>query len=358
MSATPALSPARRNSGATLFLPDLCAPGAVLAMIISVELFVIVIMLGAFGIRGFSWEFLAVTSFLALWVVLTSAALLCSIRARLQKLPLAVGVSISMLVILSVTLLFSLPADWVAQGMPERGMLATLDWLNVLRNLLIAAIVGGMLLRYVQVQSALQQREHAELEQRYRALQARIRPHFLFNSMNMLAGLVRSDPGLAETAIEDMCELFRAALQDHLQPVTFAEERELCESYLRIEQLRLGDRLQVDWTGTDLPGWVPIPLLTVQPLLENAVYHGVQTRTRGGTVHIMATMRDAQVHIEVRNPQPDRGVVQPGNQMALENIRQRLVTAFGANASLRVESGADEFRVWLTYTPPAPGPRE
>lgn len=351
MPATASDNKALRGSRATLFLPDLCASDAVLVMIISVELFVLVIMLGAFGLRGFSWEFLAVTSFLALWVVLSSAALLCSMRSQLQRLPLALGACICLLVILGVTFLFSLPADWVAQGMPEEGVFAALDWLNVLRNLLIALIVGGMLLRYVQVQSALRHREHAELEQRYRALQARIRPHFLFNSMNMLASLVRANPALAETAIEDLCELFRAALQDRMHTTTFGAERALCESYLRIEQLRMGERLRVDWAGVALDEDTPIPLLTLQPLLENAVYHGIETRTEGGTITIVARTEGPRVVLEVRNPLPGRVNHRRGNQMALENIRQRLLAAYGTSAMVQLEESGDEFVARISYQP-------
>ncbi len=320
-------------------------------MILSVELFVLVIMLGAFGLRGFSWEFLAVTSFLALWVVLSSAALLCALRGPLRRMPVALGAAICLLVILGVTFVFSLPADWVAQGMPDGGVFAALDWLNVLRNLLIALIVGGMLLRYAQVQSALRHREHAELEQRYRALQARIRPHFLFNSMNMLASLVSANPRLAETAIEDMCDLFRAALQDRLQTATFGAERSLCEAYLRIEQLRLGDRLQVDWEGVTLDDETPMPLLTLQPLLENSVYHGIATRTEGGTIHIVAREEDGRVLLEVRNPTSSGVQRRPGNQMALENIRQRLLAAFGTGAEVRAEEREGEFSVRIAYQP-------
>ncbi len=340
-----------RTSRATLFLPDLCASDAVLVMIISVELFVVVIMLGAFGLRGFSWEFLAVTSFLALWVVLSSAAVLCALRRPLQRLPVALGTAACMLVILGITFVFSLPADWVAQGMPEEGVVASLDWLNVTRNLLIALIVGGMLLRYVQVQSALRHREHAELDQRYRALQARIRPHFLFNSMNMLASLVSASPALAETAIEDLCELFRAALQDRLDTATFGAERSLCESYLRIEQLRMGDRLRVDWEGVSLDEATPIPLLTLQPLLENAVYHGIEPLTGGGNITIRAGRDGDVVRLEVRNPCAHAAVTRPGNQMALENIRQRLLAAFGSSASVLASEEEGEFVVRIAYEP-------
>ena len=141
-------------------------------------------------------------------------------------------------------------------------------------------------LRYNYIQRSLHTREESELHARIQALQSRIRPHFLFNSMNIIASLIPVDPDVAETVVEDLSELFRASLQEEGSEVSIEEELALCRRYTRIEYLRLGERLNIEWQIEDAVESVKIPLLTLQPLLENAIYHGIQPMPEGGTITV------------------------------------------------------------------------
>ena len=172
-------------------------------------------------------------------------------------------------------------------------------------------------------------------EARLQALQARIRPHFLFNSINAVLSLVRTDPKRAETALEDMADLFRVLMRDNRELVPLADEVELCRQYLALEKLRLGDRLQVEWHLNSMPGDALVPPLVLQPLLENAVYHGIEPSSAPGVVSINIFFKGGDVHAILRNPyQADGGRHHAGNKMALANIRERLALHFDAEGAL------------------------
>jgi len=191
-------------------------------------------------------------------------------------------------------------------------------------------------------------RVRAEAKARFDALQARIRPHFLFNSMNTIASLIRVRPAEAEHAVENLSDLFRAALgSDTTTQSTLGEELDLVRRYLDIEKLRLGERLRVDIDVHALPADLPLPALLLQPLVENAVYHGVQQLPEGGTVTIRGQREGTNVAIEIRNPCPPlRAAKRHG--MALENTRARIEYHFGARGALKVDSGADYFACVVT----------
>ena len=193
-------------------------------------------------------------------------------------------------------------------------------------------IVTALLLRYFFVTHQWQKHVRAEAHSRIQALQARIRPHFLFNSLNTIAALTRSDPKRAEEAVEDLADLFRATLRDSHSPLRLKEELELTRIYQRIEALRLGDRLAVTWDVGALPMRAFVPGLTVQPLLENAIYHGIEPLEHGGTVTVSGRVVGGEVEIVVSNPlrrTPRAGEQRSGNRLALDNIRQRLELAYG-----------------------------
>jgi len=210
-----------------------------------------------------------------------------------------------------------------------------------LRTLSISAIVGALVLRYFYVQHQWKQRTAAEAAARLQALQARIRPHFLFNCMNTIASLTRSDAGRAERAIEDLADLFRASLSDARTLVPLAEEFELVRRYLAIEGLRLGERLRVEWEIEAVPGTTRIPQLTLQPLVENAIYHGIEPLAAGGVVRIAGRVRDAALEIEITNPVRAGGSRESGNRLAQENVRQRLAACFGERGTLTIEPGGE-----------------
>jgi two-component system sensor histidine kinase AlgZ len=221
----------------------------------------------------------------------------------------------------------------------------------VLPSVLIAAIVGALALRYFYVTN--QWRRSVELEARSRvmALQARIRPHFLFNSMNTIAALTRSDPMRAEEAVEDLADLFRASLAESRGWISLREEIEIAQTYQRIEQLRLGSRLSVGWRLDGLPLRARVPSLLLQPLLENAIGHGIEPLPEGGHVEIAGSIADdGRLTIDITNPKTAAPrSARTGLGMALDNIRERLELAYPGRSSVTVEDGADTFRVRLQF---------
>ncbi len=170
--------------------------------------------------------------------------------------------------------------------------------------------------------------------------------------MNTIAALTRSDPKRAEEAVEDLADLFRATLRDSHSPIRLKEELELTRIYQRIEALRLGSRLDVRWDVGSLPMRAFVPGLTVQPLLENAIYHGIEPLESGGTVTISGRVVDGEVELVVSNPVAEAGAPgepRAGNRLALDNIRQRLDLAYGGRGSMTVEQSPDRYQVTVRF---------
>jgi two-component system sensor histidine kinase AlgZ len=256
--------------------------------------------------------------------------------------------------ILLNTLVISEFALWLGTAIGAVGIteLPKEHWPFLLRNAGIALIVTALLLRYFFVTHQWQKHVRAEALSRIQALQARIRPHFLFNSMNTIAALTRSDPKRAEEAVEDLADLFRATLRDSHSPLRLKEELELTRIYQRIEALRLGERLAVKWDVGALPMRAFVPGLTVQPLLENAIYHGIEPLERGGTVTISGRVVDNEIELVVSNPVAQAaatGEPRTGNRLALDNIRQRLDLAYGGRGSLTVDQQPDCYKVTVRF---------
>jgi two-component system sensor histidine kinase AlgZ len=176
--------------------------------------------------------------------------------------------------------------------------------------------------------------------------------------MNTIAALTRSDPARAEEAVLDLTELFRANLDEQRNLITLQEELENAHAYLRIEQLRMGDRLRVHWNLDALPMHARIPSLTLQPLLENAIVHGVSQLPRGGDVHVDGSSADGMLLLRVRNPMPleGSGEAREGHGIGLENIRERLALLHGPKASVSAGRQADEFVVQLRFPVVEAGP--
>jgi two-component system sensor histidine kinase AlgZ len=154
-------------------------------------------------------------------------------------------------------------------------------------------------------------------------LQSRIRPHFLFNALNTALALVRVDPTRAEGVLEDLAQLFRVALADAGESVSLDEEIHLAQRYLAIEQIRYGSRLQVSWDIDARVGRARVPPLVLQPLVENAVRHGVEPSVQGARIWVQAELRRGQAVVLVSNTVPDAPSA-PGHGMALRNVRERL----------------------------------
>jgi two-component system, LytTR family, sensor histidine kinase AlgZ len=326
------------------FIPDLCSVQAVFFLVLVGELLALVLSVSHVGLRKFSWQDFATVSLFVQWTVLLSAAGLCLLRPRLSNWPRAYAAAISYALVLAVTAIVSLCAQSLL-GVLMNGEQRQFDKWMLFDNLLISAVLAGIALRYFYLAQELRQRQRAELEARIQALQSRIRPHFLFNSMNTIASLIGSDAKAAEAAVEDLATLFRATLSQMSTQVPLGDEMDLCRRYLRIEQLRLGARLQIDWQIDELPSSLPIPSLSLQPLLENAIYHGIQVLPEGGCIQVRGEYRDGAIAIEVRNPIPhalasvraDSDNRQKGNHMALDNIARRLQALYGEGAGVSSE---------------------
>jgi two-component system sensor histidine kinase AlgZ len=334
------------------FIPDLCSVQAVFLLVLVAELLAIVLTVNRLGLRQATWQSFATLSLFVQWTVLLSAAGLCQLRARLGHWPRASAAAASYSWVLAVTALVSALAQWLI-GDFSHGGAWHFDYWQLADNLLISAVLAGIALRYFYLAQELRQRQRAELEARVQALQSRIRPHFLFNSMNSIASLIGSDPQAAETAVEDLATLFRATLSQVSTEVSIAEEIELCRRYLNIEQLRLGDRLRVEWQVDALPERLPIPSLCLQPLLENAIYHGIQARPDGGCIRIEGGYAQGWVRLAVHNPLPDVAANnQKGNRMALDNTARRLQALYGEDAGVSSEQDSQQFIARLFYRVP------
>lgn len=332
---------------------------AVFLLVLVGELLALVLSINRVGLYKFSWQDFATVSLFVQWTVLLSAGGLCLLRPRLSHWPRASAAALSYVWVLSVTAALSV----CAQGLLGRflgGGQWQFDGWALLDNLVISAVLAGIALRYFYLAQELRQRQRAELEARIQALQSRIRPHFLFNSLNSIASLIGSDVRAAEAAVEDLATLFRATLSQISTQVTLAEELDLCRRYLRIEQLRLGARLQLDWQIDALPGELPIPGLSLQPLLENAIYHGIQMLPQGGCIGVHGDYRNGEIAIEVSNPLPavntahgsgdskGKGKSQ-GNHMALDNIARRLQALYGEGAGVSSTRRDGEYIARLFY---------
>ena len=308
------------------------------------------------------------------WVALTSIGVLCISRRWLRLLDNWVAGAVSYAMVLVVTLLLSEvafllleqrlidvklysamqmseEAYWFAQQQLASSETSTaLHQEFLLRNLGISAIVTAIALRYFYVQFQWRANLESEAQSRIQALQSRIRPHFLFNSMNTIASFTRSKPELAEQVVEDLADLFRVSLGDARIPVSLSRELEVCREYIRIEELRLGERLKMCWQVDDLPGDAQLPALSLQPLLENAVYHGIEPAPDGGTITLEGKCDNNLLQIIITNTlSPDGRNSREGNQMAQENVGQRLQAFFGPASGLRVESGEQTYQVQITF---------
>lgn len=298
------------------------------------------------GFTQFEWAHFGAVSFLVQWIVLASAACLCPLRPWLKNQMGLVAGTVSYGIVLLLTAVFTLLGQWLsAQNFFKNNM-------TVLENLMIAAIFAGVVLRYFYLQQQLHNREQAELQARIQALQSRIRPHFLFNSMNSIVSLIDIDPKAAEKMVLDLAQLFRASLSE-LSIVSLEHELKLCKQFVSIEKTRLGDRLNVDWNVSIEEKPIEIPSLLLQPLIENAIYHGVQPLPEGGTVTVKIELDDGFVNIEVRNPfVPPATTSQDeskNNGMALENIHHRLQAHYDDLANIESSQNNNEFSISIRY---------
>jgi two-component system sensor histidine kinase AlgZ len=320
-------------------LPEFCRLPAMFALFMVGALTVTVIWLARDNRRD--WTGFSVGMLFVMWLVLVIAVALCKLRPWLQRLPGHTSYIGAWLLIMLIVLVASAVTRWLDGALQLQLVQSSLS-IFVRDNVAIAALLGAAMLRYFYVLAQWQLRLAAVTRAQVEALQARIRPHFLFNSMNTVAALIRVDPDAAERTVEDLSELFRAALGQHdTGDGTLGDELALIERYLAIEQLRLGARLHVRRELDDLPADFPLPRLLLQPLVENAVRHGIQPLREGGEV-ILRGQRDGDgILFEIGNPLPATPPA-PGNGHGLDSVRQRIAYRYGPRA--KVQAGPQDNR--------------
>ena len=273
-------------------------------------------------------------------ILLLSLLVLAAISPSLQKVSYPMGTLLALATVAVVTLSICFYGERL---LGDEG--------GVARPLVLALGVAGTVIGYFNMRSRLL--SPALTIARLQALQARIRPHFLFNSLNAVLSLIRAEPRRAETALEDLAELFRVLMQDNRELAPLSREVDLCRQYLDLEHLRLGERLIVEWHVENMPANALVPPLVLQPVIENAVYHGIEPAIEPGTVSIGIYRRGSELHAVVKNPVRKQGRHHSGNKMAMANIRERLALHFDAEASLTntVTESTYHVHIVMPYVP-------
>ena len=282
---------------------------------------------------------------MAAWVqplLLLCVGLLWLLAPVLRMLPMRYAQSV---VVCLAALGAILQADfWRFMGLADGA------WQGSVRATILAAFAASVMLLYFELRARAF--SPALNEARLQALAARIRPHFLFNSLNAVLSLIRSEPARAEMALEELADLFRALMRDHRHLQPLADEIALCRQYLDLEKLRLGERLNVEWEIDAVPSDVTVPPLMLQPLLENAVYHGIEPSGEPGTLHIGFARDGEQLRVWLVNPCVSGVDGVKGNGMALANIRERLALYYDLEARLEAKEemgpdGTRQYRVTI-----------
>jgi two-component system sensor histidine kinase AlgZ len=322
-----------RHFPATHPLPDWRNFGVMLRVLIGANLLALgAALVQAPGLAGWGPRYVELAA-LVEPLLLFALGALALLRDVLRRLPLRLGQAA--VVALAGGLALLQQHFWQSFAFADAG--------SGPRAALLGAAAAALLLLYFELRARAF--SPAQAEARLAALNARIRPHFLFNSLNAVLSLIRARPVQAEAALESLSDLFRAAMRDPGDLVSLADEISLARQYLELEHLRLGDRLAVDWQIGDISLDQKIPPLMLQPLLENAVYHGIEPAPGGGTVRVSLVRRGDELHIGIANPTAGRAVHAAGNRMAVDNIRERLALYYDLEARLAIDAGADRYEV-------------
>jgi two-component system sensor histidine kinase AlgZ len=317
-------------------LPNMRNLGVILRILIIVNL---VLSIAAYTLSATVADFLmqmALISTLAQPILLISILVLYGANTFLSKLKFPQSLMVSLLLIL-------------LSGLLVQRFFATfllISDLPALSRLLFSTLAISTLC-YYYFHLLHRAQSPAIMEARLQALQARIRPHFLFNSINAVLSLIRSQPKQAETALEDMADLFRVLMADNRELVPLAQEIGLCRQYLALEKLRLNERLNVQWQIDNMPPDAMIPPLILQPLIENAVYHGIEPLVEGGTISIQIYTKSNEIHLLIKNPSNLQLNHHQGNKMALNNIKERLALHFDLEAALTGKQQQGEYLVHI-----------
>ena len=331
------------------FLPGLCTPNEILRVMAGAEVLALILALTSSSATYLaSFIKLGLISLFVQWVVLSSTLVVCLLSDKLRQLNLIQLTS----AISAIVVLFTIGASVLAimaDSYQKVGTIFFWDTPFILRNTFIALALILMALHYFYVLSQRTELLHADSGAKYDALQSRMRPHFLFNSLNTIAQLIQVNQDKAEDALLDLADIFRTTL-DTRNRISLGEELDVTLRYLRMEGLRLGKRrLNIVWDmdRKTLPFNMEIPPLLLQPLVENAIYHGIQPCKDGGTLGISLYDAGTMLDIVVTNPVPPDGTNshQKGNHIAQENLKNRLRLAYGVRANLKITKSEHQYRV-------------
>ena len=334
-----------QERSAGVYPPSFCDWRLLLVVAVITEVAVVLLGLGREGLPA--WQWLAAATVYAQWLALFCAAGLCLTSGWTSRMSPRGSWFGSWLIAVLLAVAFSLSA-WLAASVYWPGHIGDPLGMFVFKSAFAVGLVAVALFRYLEIRSRWKSELMAQAEARVQALQARIRPHFLFNSLNTIASLIASDPRNAEAATLDLADIFRGSMRRADQLIPLADELKLARQYLDMEQRRLGERLAVDWRVEDLPPTAAVLPLILQPLLENAVAHGVQPRDGGGEVSLYGRLQGDYVVITIGNPLAPVAADTAGHGMAIRNIRDRLTLAFGNRATLLTEQDQSRFYAVLS----------
>jgi two-component system, LytTR family, sensor histidine kinase AlgZ len=330
--------PSIRQNALSDLLPDFRNLAVVARVLVAVNMVALAAAVyAAPTLRGALYRFIEDAALLEP-LLFVEVSVLFALSRQLGRLPYAAGCAAVVTLAAALAALYEIAISSLLQSPPA-----------TLRSALLAAALAAVLLVYFRL--LVKAFSPALAEARLQALQSRIRPHFLFNSINAVLSLIRRDPKRAERTLEDLADLFRNLVSDARRFVRLSDEIALLERYAEIEQLRLGERLRITWELDAAPSDALLPPLVLQPLLENAVYHGVEPATETGDVLVRIERRGDRVLARIENPVIDAGPERVGNRIALENIRERLALFFDAEARIetRIEAGRYRVEVEIPY---------
>lgn len=328
------------------YLLEMFIGGNVLAMVLALA-------------KAQSWQALNLADLLQYmlyinWVLLCFAALVEFFHQHFQRMGIKLALICGFLLLQAIVLVTTTSLNvltYFGSNLNFQGLSLAIALDQVGLHLSFGILLGMFCFRYLYLREQWAQQQHSELNARIQAMQARIHPHFLFNSLNSVISLISIDPDKAEQMLLNLSRLFRASFQE-LKLVKLQEEIELCQRYLEIEQIRLGERLQVEWKleNKDLYSQVQIPLLTLQPLVENSIFHGVEKILTKSTISILIEILQNQINIIITNPYTqDNKTLKKGHGIAIENVRQRLEAYYGPTMTFQTFAGGGVFTTVVQY---------
>ncbi len=328
------------------YLLEMFIGGNVLAMVLALA-------------KAQSWQALNLVDLLQYmlyinWILLCFAALVELFHQHFQRMGIKLALICGFLLLQAIVLVTTTSLNvltYFGSNLNFQGLSLAIALEQVGLHLSFGILLGMFCFRYLYLREQWAQQQHSELNARIQAMQARIHPHFLFNSLNSVISLISIDPDKAEQMLLNLSRLFRASFQE-LKLVKLQEEIELCQRYLEIEQIRLGERLQVEWKleNKDLYSQVQIPLLTLQPLVENSIFHGVEKILTKSTISILIEILQNQINIIITNPYTqDNKTLKKGHGIAIENVRQRLEAYYGPTMTFQTFAGGGVFTTVVQY---------